>query len=418
MRLHERTIDWSKFTAQPGDKRPVPFSFRTQKDLKNLILCHIGYTNQKTHEVIKKNLDKSPLYSGKITGVGPRYCPSIEDKVVKFPHHQRHHFFLEPEGLETAEIYVNGISSSLPLEAQKEILKSIPGLDQAKILRPAYGIEYDAVAPTQLNRSLETKNIKNLFLAGQINGTSGYEEAAAQGLMAGINASLKIKKKKQFILGRNEAYIGVLIDDLISKGVEEPYRLFTSRAEYRLLLRIDNADKRLTQYGYNYGLIKEKDYEAYQKKQERIEKAMHFLQKERIITENKEKLRLKDLLKKPEVKFKNVVEYKKFNGLLTDEEIRHVESEVKYEGYLKKQEKEIARIAKIEGEKIPEKTNFRKIPGLTREVMEKLEEIRPQTIGEAKKIPGITPAAALNLHIYFSIQKRRSEKGKMFHVKH
>ena len=418
MRLHEQTIDWSQFSAQPGDKMPVPFSFRTQKDLKNQVLCHIGYTNQKTHEVIKKNLDKSPLYSGKITGVGPRYCPSIEDKVIKFPHHQRHQFFLEPEGLETAEIYVNGISSSLPLEAQKEILKSIPGLDQAKILRPAYGIEYDAVVPTQLNRSLEVKNIKNLFLAGQINGTSGYEEAAAQGLMAGINAYLKIKKRKHFILGRNEAYIGVLIDDLVSKGVEEPYRLFTSRAEYRLLLRIDNADKRLTQYGHNYGLIKEKDYEAFLKKQERIEKAMHFLQKERIITENKEKLRLKDLLKKPEVKFKNVVEYKKFSGLLTDEEIRHVESEVKYEGYLKKQEKEIARIKKIEGEKIPENTNFRKIPGLTREVMEKLEEIRPQTIGEAKKISGITPAAALNLHIYLSIQKRRSEKGEMFHVKH
>ena len=418
MRLHEQTIDWSKFTAQPGDKRPVPFSFRTQKDLKNQILCHIGYTNQKTNEVIRKNLDKSPLYSGKITGVGPRYCPSIEDKVVKFPHHQRHQFFLEPEGLDTAEIYVNGISSSLPLEAQKKILKSIPGLDQAKILRPAYGIEYDAVAPTQLNRSLETKNIKNLFLAGQINGTSGYEEAAAQGLMAGINASLMIKKRKHFILGRNEAYIGVLIDDLVSKGVEEPYRLFTSRAEYRLFLRIDNADQRLTKYGFKYGLINEEDYEAYQKKQGRIEKAMHFLQEERIVTENKEKLRLKDLLKKPEVKFKNVVEYKKFSGLLTDEEIRHVESEVKYEGYLKKQEKEIVRIKKIEGEKIPENTNFRKIPGLTREVMEKLEEIRPPTIGEAKKIPGITPAATMNLHVYLSIQKRKSEKGEMFHVKH
>ncbi len=418
MRLHEQTIDWSQFTPQPGDKKPIPFSFRTKKELKNQILCHIGYTNQKTHEVIRKNLDKSPLYSGKIIGIGIRYCPSIEDKVVKFPHHQRHQFFLEPEGLETAEIYVNGISSSLPLETQKEILKSIPGLDTAKILRPAYGIEYDAVIPTQLNPSLETKNIKNLFLAGQINGTSGYEEAAAQGLMAGINASLKIKKEKYFVLGRDEAYIGVLIDDLVTKGVDEPYRLFTSRAEYRLLLRIDNADKRLTQYGYNYGLIKEQDYEAYQKKQERIEKAMHFLQKERIITENKEKLRLKDLLKKPEVKFKNVVEYKKFSGLLTDEEIRHVESEVKYEGYLKKQEKEIARIKKIEGEKIPENTNFRKIPGLTGEVMEKLEEIRPQTIGEAKKIPGITPAATLNLHIYLSIQKRKSEKGEMFHVKH
>jgi tRNA uridine 5-carboxymethylaminomethyl modification enzyme len=350
MRLHKQTIDWSQFAPHPGDKKPVPFSFRTQKKLENKVLCYMGYTNQKTHEFIKKNLDKSPLYSGKITGVGPRYCPSIEDKVVKFPHRKRHQFFLEPEGLETAEIYVNGISSSLPLEVQKGILNSVPGLDQAKILRPAYGIEYDAVVPTQLNRSLETKKIKNLFLAGQINGTSGYEEAAAQGLMAGINATLKIKKKKQFILGREEAYIGVLIDDLISKGVEEPYRLFTSRAEYRLLLRVDNADKRLTQYGYNYGLIKEKDYEAYQKKQERIQKAMHFLDKEKIITENKEKMRLMDLLKKPEVKFKNVVEYKKFSGLLTDEEIRHVEYEVKYEGYLKKQEKEIARIAKIEGE--------------------------------------------------------------------
>ena len=418
MRLHEQTIDWSKFTAQPGDKTPVPFSFRTQKDLKNQVLCHVGYTNQKTHEVIKTNLNKSPLYSGKITGVGPRYCPSIEDKVIKFPHHKRHQFFLEPEGLETAEIYVNGISSSLPLEVQKDILKSIPGLDQAKILRPAYGIEYDAVVPTQLDRTLETRKIKNLFLAGQINGTSGYEEAAAQGLMAGINATLKIKKKKPFILGREEAYIGVLIDDLISKGVEEPYRLFTSRAEYRLLLRVDNADKRLTQYGYYYGLIKEKDYESYQKKQERIQKAMHFLDKEKIITENKEKMRLMDLLKKPEVKFKNVVEYKKFNGLLTDEEIRHVEYEVKYEGYLKKQEKEIARIAKIEGEKIPKSTNYRKIPGLTREVIEKLEEIQPQTIGEAKKIPGITPAATMNLHIYLSMQKRRSGKSEMFHVEH
>jgi len=415
MRLHKHTIDWSQFTPQPGDKKPVPFSFRTQKNLKNKILCHIGYTNKKTHEIIKKNLDKSPLYSGKIIGIGVRYCPSIEDKVVKFSHHQRHQFFLEPEGLETAEIYVNGISSSLPLEVQKEILKSIPGLDRAKILRPAYGIEYDAVVPTQLHPFLETKKVENLYLAGQINGTSGYEEAAAQGLMAGINAALKIKKKKHFILRRDEAYIAVLIDDLTSKGVEEPYRLFTSRAEYRLLLRIDSADKRLIEYGYNFGLIKEKDYEAYLKKQERIKKTMHFLKKEKIVTENREKISLKDLLKKPEVKFKNVVEYKKFKVSLTDEEIRHIESEVKYEGYLKKQEKEIARITKIDGEKIPENTDFRKIPGLTREVIEKLEEIRPQTIGEAKKIPGITPAAIMNLHIYLSIQKRENQnKEKCF----
>ncbi|NQT79362.1 MAG: tRNA uridine-5-carboxymethylaminomethyl(34) synthesis enzyme MnmG [Candidatus Aminicenantes bacterium] len=409
MRLDKHTIDWSQFTPQAGDKKPVPFSFRTQKKLNNKILCHIGYTNQKTHEIIKNNLDKSPLFSGKITGIGPRYCPSIEDKVVKFPHHLRHQFFLEPEGLETAEIYVNGISSSLPLQVQKKILQSIPGLDQAKIFRPAYGIEYDAVVPTQLRPTLETKNIKNLYLAGQINGTSGYEEAAAQGLMAGINAALKIKKRKPFILRRDQAYIAVLIDDLISKGVEEPYRLFTSRAEYRLLLRIDNADKRLTQYGYNLGLIKEKDYENYLKKQENIKKTMEFLKKEKIITENNEKIPLKNMLKKPEVRFKNVVEYKKFKLPLSDEEIRNIESEVKYEGYLKKQEKEIARIKRVDKEKIPKNTEFKKIAGLTGEMIEKLEKTRPQTIGEAKKIPGITPAATINLHIHLKIQKRKKQ---------
>jgi len=409
MRLDKHTIDWSQFTPQAGDKKPVPFSFRTQKKLNNKMLCHIGYTNQKTHEIIKNNLDKSPLFSGKITGIGPRYCPSIEDKVVKFPHHLRHQFFLEPEGLETAEIYVNGISSSLPLQVQKKILQSIPGLDQAKIFRPAYGIEYDAVVPTQLRLTLETKNIKNLYLAGQINGTSGYEEAAAQGLMAGINAALKIKKRKPFILRRDQAYIAVLIDDLISKGVEEPYRLFTSRAEYRLLLRIDNADKRLTQYGYDLGLIKEKDYENYLKKQENIKKTMEFLKKEKIITENNEKIPLKNMLKKPEVRFKNVVEYKKFKLPLSDEEIRNIESEVKYEGYLKKQEKEIARIKRVDKEEIPKNTEFKKIAGLTGEMIEKLEKTRPQTIGEAKKIPGITPAATINLHIYLKIQKRKKQ---------
>ena len=410
MRLHKDTIDWQHFIPQPGDKKPVSFSFRTQKKLKNKIMCHVGYTNPKTHEIINKNLYKSPLYGGKITGIGPRYCPSIEDKVVKFPHHQRHQFFLEPEGLETAEIYVNGISSSLPLDVQRKILKSIPGLDQAKILRPAYGIEYDAVVPTQLYPTLETKKIQNLYLAGQINGTSGYEEAAAQGLMAGINTALKLKKKKPLILRRDEAYIGVLIDDLISKGVEEPYRLFTSRAEYRLGLRIDNADKRLTKYGYKLGLINEKDYESYEKKRERIKKVTIFLENEKIKIENKERISLKDFLKKPEVRYKNVLEYEKFKIRLTDEEVRHIESEVKYEGYLRKQEKEVARIKKIDREKIPGNIDFKEIPGLTREVIEKLEKIRPKTISEAKNIPGLTPAAIVNLHIYLNIHKKGKSK--------
>ena len=409
MRLDKHTIEWDHFTPQPGDKKPVPFSFRTQKDLENKILCYSGYTNQKTHKVINKNLDKSPLYSGKIVGIGPRYCPSIEDKVVKFPERLRHQFFLEPEGLETSEIYVNGLSSSLPLKVQKDVLKSIPGLDQAKILRPAYGIEYDAVIPTQLHSSLETRLIENLFLAGQINGTSGYEEAAAQGLMAGINAGLKVKKKRPFILGRDEAYIGVLIDDLITQGVEEPYRLFTSRAEYRLSLRIDNADKRLTPYGYKIGLIDEKEHEAFLKKQEKINKAMNFLRKETIQAESKETLTLWNFLKKPEVKLENVVEYRKFIVSLSDEEMRHVESEVKYEGYLKKQEKEIAKIRKADGKKIPGDIEFRNIPGLTREVIEKLEKFKPRTIGEAKKIPGMTPAATMNLHVYMKIQKRTGQ---------
>jgi len=406
MRLDRNTIDWSRFNPQPGDEEPVPFSFWTKKKLENRIVCYLGYTNQKTHEIIRRNLGQSPLYSGKIKGIGPRYCPSIEDKVVKFPHHDRHQFFLEPEGLQTTEVYVNGLSSSLPFEVQKEILKSIPGLDQAKILRPAYGIEYDAVLPTQLKPTLEVRGIENLFLAGQINGTSGYEEAAAQGLMAAINASLKLRKLAPFILRRNEAYIGVLVDDLVSRGVEEPYRLFTSRAEYRLNLRIDNADQRLTPYGYQFGLIGDEDFQAFQQKREKLKKTMIILEKEKISWPKGESISVKNYLRLPKVSFSDVIKYCPSLKELSAEEVRFMEAEIKYEGYLKRQEREIQELDKVEKVIIPENFDFKSVPGLTREAVEKLGKFRPANLGEAKAIPGITPAAIINLYVYLKNRSR------------
>lgn len=410
MRLDRDTIDWARFTPQPGDEEPVPFSYRTRTKLENKVLCHLGYTNAETHAVIRRNLDKSPLYSGRIKGIGPRYCPSIEDKVVKFSHRARHQFFLEPEGTDTTEVYVNGLSSSLPVEVQREILSTIPGLDRAKVLRPAYGIEYDAVSPIELRPTLETRKFRHLYLAGQINGTSGYEEAAAQGLMAGINAALSLRKKAPFILRRDEAYIGVLIDDLVSTGIDEPYRLFTSRAEHRLLLRIDNADARLMKYGRSFGLIPDPAWQAFQEKEERLTAAMAYLKKTRQKFGSGEHASLYDYLKKPEIGLKDVLKYGHSTIDLNDEETRYIESEAKYEGYIRKQAREIAKAGRSDSMKITGDLDFRAVSGLTREAVEKLEKNRPATLGEARKIPGMTPAAIQNIGLHIEIQRKKNAR--------
>jgi tRNA uridine 5-carboxymethylaminomethyl modification enzyme len=405
-RLDARSIDFSKTTPQHGDDPPSPFSYSTEKITNPQLPCYITYTNKKTHDIILGSLDRSPLYSGKIKGIGPRYCPSIEDKVVRFSEKERHQIFLEPEGLETTEYYANGISTSLPYDVQAKLVRSIEGLENAEIMRPAYAIEYDFVYPTQLRHSLEVKGINGLFLAGQINGTSGYEEAAAQGLIAGINASLKLRGEEPLILGRDEAYIGVLIDDLVTKGTSEPYRMFTSRAEYRLLLRHDNADFRLMDKGYGIGLVKEGVYERFREKKRLMSGEIERLKKVRIkpsgeindalsslgtsaITED---TALDKILKRPEVKYDFI---KKFSSseALTPQIESLVETNVKYEGYIQKQLEMAERLKKLESKKIPANFDYKAILGLSKEIVEKLSEIQPETIDQASRIPGVTPAA-------------------------
>jgi len=399
-RLNAKTIDYSKLQAQFGDPEPSPFSFQTKKITQPQLLCHITFTNERTHAIIKENIHLSPLYSGKIQSRGPRYCPSIEDKIFRFADKERHQLFLEPEGRLTQEVYINGLSTSFPQDVQIKIARSIEGLENVELMRFGYAVEYDFCPPTQVKATLETKNVENLYLAGQINGTSGYEEAACQGLMAGINAVLKIQKKAPLVLGRSEAYIGVLIDDLVTNGTEEPYRMFTSRAEHRLILRQDNADKRLMNYGYELGLIKKEQFERFSNRQGQIEGWVEKIKSTRI-----QSVSMSQYLRRPESNLQEVLGLMKEE--IGDSEIESkVEIEIKYEGYIQREWGAVNRLKQVEEKKIPAEMNYHIIKGLGREAREKLEKIRPISLGQAARISGITPCDISLLAVFIEKQRR------------